>query len=252
MRASAASSCARDVESMQKRPVDTESCGKLQQLSRPRVAAAEIAMQRGQGRRLADAVAQSHEVYDGACRIVDANILAGSCLQSGQAKFEGRGLETEHRRRRERDAAAAGLPWARRSGQQQESRQSGRALRPPTPGRRWQRSSGRPPRVDRGSWLVPRPARRKTPWDSSRMSPASRAAYRSRGWSPEARAMAVVNVGGRSAISTMDRSVSLNACPCDTFIHVLECLAWHVNGTNGHTGGHLAQDPEGLAPTKGP
>jgi hypothetical protein len=26
--------------------------------------------------------------------------------------------------------------------------------------------------------------------------------------------------------------------------------AWHVNGMNGHTGEQLAQDPEGLAPTK--
>jgi hypothetical protein len=74
MRAWAASSCARNVESMQNRPVDTERCGKLQQLSRPRVAPAKMPLQRCQGSRLANAVAQSHEVYDGACRTVDANI----------------------------------------------------------------------------------------------------------------------------------------------------------------------------------
>lgn len=85
MRAWAAPSCARNVESMQKRPVDTERCGTLQQLSRPRVAAAKIALQHGQFSPLANAVAQSHEIYDGPCRIVAANILARSCLQSGQA-----------------------------------------------------------------------------------------------------------------------------------------------------------------------
>jgi hypothetical protein len=58
-------------------------------------------MQRGQGCWLADPVSQPLEVYDGACRVVDANVFAGRCLQAGQAPLEGRGLEAEYRRRRE-------------------------------------------------------------------------------------------------------------------------------------------------------
>src|ERR1700730_19271503 len=98
MRAWAASSCARDVEGVQNGPVDTERCGEVKQLGWPGVAPAEIPMERCQGHRLADAVSQPHKVYDGACRVVDAHVLAGGCLHAGQAQFEGRGLETKYRR----------------------------------------------------------------------------------------------------------------------------------------------------------
>jgi hypothetical protein len=64
-RARAASSCTRNVESVQNGPVDSKRCSEPRQLSWTGVAAAEIAMERCQGHRLAGAVSQPHKVYDG-------------------------------------------------------------------------------------------------------------------------------------------------------------------------------------------
>src|ERR1700722_8555617 len=50
------------------------------------------------------------------------------------------------------------------------------------------------------------------------ITPESRLAYRSRGWSPLARASAVVKVDGRALKSTMDKSVAQKLRPCDTSI----------------------------------
>ena len=180
-------------------------------------------MQCGQGRRFADAVPQPHEIDDCASRVVDARVLAWGCLQAGQAQFEGRGLETEYRGWRERD-----LRWPACPGHGDLNGSRDLVCQVVHCGGRHQACDcGRVPRyatASRSGKLAGAASlRRNTPWESSRMSPASRAAYRSRGWSPEARAVAVVNVGGRSAISTMDRSASPNTCPCDTFIHVFEC-----------------------------
>ena len=159
---------------MQNRPVDTERRGKLQQLRWPRVAAAKIAMESGQGSRLAYAVTQSHEVDDGACRIVDANILAGSCLQSGQAKLEGRGLETKYLRGRERDLRRAACP-----GHGYLDGNWNLVSQIMHRGCRHQADDGRGVPVGHagrsGKLAGAAPARRKTPRDSSTSAPVSRA-----------------------------------------------------------------------------
>jgi hypothetical protein len=90
---------------MQNRPVGAERFSHFQQFGGSGVAAAQIAMQRGQCGRLADAVPQAHQVNHRPGGVVDSDGLAWCCLEVGEAEFKGRGLEPDDRSRRER------YPW---------------------------------------------------------------------------------------------------------------------------------------------
>ncbi len=54
-------------------------------------------MKCGEGRWLADPVAETHEVYDRAHWVIDPDGFAGSPVHTGQPELEGLRVETKHR-----------------------------------------------------------------------------------------------------------------------------------------------------------
>ncbi len=67
---------ARKVECMQDRAISAELTGDAQQLCRSGIAAAQVAMDGGKSGRLADTVAQPHEVDNRLGRVIDPDQLA--------------------------------------------------------------------------------------------------------------------------------------------------------------------------------
>jgi hypothetical protein len=74
---------------MQNRPVDPERGSDFQELAWPGIAAAEVAMERGECSRLSDAMTQSHEVRNRPGWVIDSDWLALGCLDVRQPEFKG-------------------------------------------------------------------------------------------------------------------------------------------------------------------
>jgi hypothetical protein len=202
---------------MQNRPVDVKRGSGFQQFSGAGVASAQISMERSECCRLADAVPQTHQVNHRPGRVVYPDGLAGSCLEVRQTEFKGRGFEPDYHSRRERypgRTAGSGYGDLDRGGISSVRSWTAAADRRQTIAVEFRYATAR----RSGKLAGGAPARRKTPYDSSTITPESRAAYRARGWIPRARAVSVVKVGGKSVIPGMDKSVARDSLPCDIFI----------------------------------
>jgi hypothetical protein len=201
------------------------------------IPAAEVSLQGSQGGWFPDAVSQPHQIYHRARSIVDAHRLARCGLNVGQAELEGPGLKTKNRGRRERYSglmAGPGHSDLHRERNLVSQIMHGSCRQQAGNCHGFLQATAR----RSGKLAAGASARRKTPRDNSRTSPASRALYRSRGERPAISAVSVANVGGRSLIAVAYKSPARCHLPCTPFYtgrvdgrELLMSRQWHATGT---------------------